>query len=225
MEPWGHIGVLWFFISLFTVSIIFSIVNKIPSEIFQLLASLSLTYVGYLLSNKNIHLPGKLDASLSMVFFFYIGKKLNHLNIDKIKSFKVWLLLTLSSILLSVLCLNLYLPIIDVSVNIFKGDFLISLAIMILCCFAILILSKLFEFVPYLKSSLVYIGQNSLTIFATHPVLLGSIYLIFQINKIAAVSGILNVLLMLAASLPLIFLLKKYFPFVFNKKKAVAVIS
>jgi len=223
IEPWGHIGVLWFFISLFTISIIFSMVNKIPSEIVKLVVCLLLTYIGYLLSNRNIHLPFKLGSSFSMVFLFYIGNKLRNLNMDIIKSFTSWFFLSLFSLVLFVFCLNWFLPIIDVSSNIFEGDFLISLAIMILGCLMIISFSKLIGYIPYIKTAGVYIGQNSLTIFTTHPVVLGFIYLIYQRDKISDFGGLLISFLMLGACLPLIILLKKFFPFVFGKKKPVSV--
>jgi len=223
IEPWGHIGVLWFFISLFTVSIIFSIVNKFPSEIFKLIVCLLLTYTGYLLSNRNIHLPFRLDSSFSMIFFFYLGSKLHVLHMDKIKSFISWFFLSLASLILFIFCLNLFLPIIDVSVNIFEGEFLYSLPIMILGCLMIVIFSKLIEHIPYLKTAMAYIGQNSLTIFATHPIILGCIYLVFQKDKISDLGGILIVFFMIGVCLLLTILLQKYFSFVFGRKKIVAV--
>jgi hypothetical protein len=62
-----------------------------------------------------------------------------------------------------------------------------------------------------------------LTIFTTHPVVLGFIYLLYQRDKISDFGGISISFLMLGACLPLIILLKKFFPFVFGKKKAVPV--
>ena len=221
--PWGTVGVLWFFISLFTVSVVFSMVNKLPSELYRFFACLLMTYMGYLLSNNDVHLPLRLGSSLSMMFFFYVGNKLSSVDLDKIGHLKTWMLLSLASLALYVVCLNLYLPIIDVSLNVFRGAFFLSLGIMILGCVMIVIFGKLFDYIPYFKTGMAYIGRNSLTIFTTHTVILEAIYLVFPRDNISTFGGILIAFFMLGACLPLIILLKKCFPFVFGIKKAVSI--
>jgi len=223
MYPGITIGPLWFILSLFVATMLFSILSSlVRSDIIQFLVCFLLTWLGYILFNLRIHLPLHIDSSLSMMLFFFIGTFLNKKNIlRKSINFLQSFGFSLSLLAIFFLYTELYLPEIDVSVNKLHGVFLITIVLMILGCFMILALSDLLNRVPVVRSYLAYIGQNSLTVFAIHIAFVISVYLLFPNNSISTVGGLIIVLYSLIMSLILDFLLRKYTSFVFGDFKKI----
>lgn len=224
MFPGITIGPLWFILSLFVTTLLFSIVSSlVRSDIIQFLVCFLFTWLGYTLFKLHIHLPLHIDSSLSMMLFFFIGtlinkKKILRKSINLLQSFGY----SLSLLTIFFLYSELYLPEIDVSVNKLDGVFLITIGLMILGCFMILALSDLFNRVPLVGYYLAYIGQNSLTIFSTHIVFVFSTYLLFPNDSISTVGGLIIVVYSLIMSLILSFLLRKYASFVFGDFKNIS---
>lgn len=217
--PWDRIGVLWFLVALFVVTMIFSLINKLSLELYKFSACFILTLTGYLLYVNNIHLPAHLDSSLSMMLFFYLGNRLSAINLNKIGTFKNWIFVGLASLTLYSVCINLHLPTIDVSLNVFEGKFLFTFGIMILGCLMVLIFSKIIDYIPHIKTGMAYIGKQSLAIYVTHTVILEAIYLVFPREKNTTIGGMSMVVFTLGVCLLLNIVLQKYVPFVFGQKK------
>ena len=218
IPPWQIMGVLWFIISLFTVIMIYSLINLIRSDILKFAASLLLTFSGHLLDNFNIHLPLYLGSSLSMIFFFHAGVMLAAADLKKIGPARNWAVLGVLSVGLFIVWVHFYQPNVVMAYNYFGGNFFLTLGIMLLGCFMLLINSKLIDYVPRMNKALAYIGMNSLTVFAVHPVVLQAIYLAFPKRTVTVPGGMIISVIVLGLCLVINILLQKYFPFVFGKK-------
>ena len=218
MYPGITIGPLWFILSLFVTTMLFSIISSFSiSEKKQFLVCLIITLLGYVLFKIRIKLPLHIDSSLSMMLFFYVGTLLKKKNIlRKSLSHLQSFVLSLSLLITFFIYTKFYFPEIDVSINKLNGVFLTTIVIMFLGCFMILALGDLLSRVPVVRFYLAYIGQNSLTVFAIHIIFVISVYLFFSNNNITSLGGLIVVVYSLVMSLSLDFLLRKYLPFVFG---------
>jgi len=223
IPPWLVMGPLWFIIGLFIVTMTYSVINKIASDSLKFIICLALSFVGYICFSFQIHLPLHFDSALSMMIFFYIGNMLGKTDIQKIGPAKNWALPGVISLMLFVISLNLYLPHIDVSGNIFEGNFFLNEVLITVGCIMVLINSKLIDYIPTGNTTLAYIGKNSLTVFATHAMLLQAAYLIFPKKTLTYPAGIAISVIILGICLIINIFLQKYFPFVFGKQKLVPV--
>jgi len=217
--PGITIGPLWFFIALFITTICFSVINRLPHEWIKFLFALLATFSGYLLSKFGIHLPLHIDSALSMMLFFCVGSQLSRIHLDKLKSWKNRTLFSIASIMLYFLFLYVHLPAIDISLNIFGGPFILTLALMFLGCFMVLFSCKVLDYIPHIRTFMGYIGKNSLTVFAIHFMFIYALYLVFPKEDITNLGGILITFFVLGVSLLLNIPLQKYFPFVFSQKR------
>ena len=219
----GVLGVLWFILALFLVTIIYSLINRLNSFFRMFLASFLATLAGYLLYRYKIILPMHIDASMSMILFFFMGNLLVKADVDRIGPLRNWALLSLASVILFVLATKFYLPDINIVNNTIEGNFLLSIGLMLLGCFMVLINSKLLDSIPYINKALAYIGRNSLTIYATHTVILEAVYLIYPRESVSVAGGVMISILILGICLILNLGLQKYFPFVYGKNELLAV--
>lgn len=215
----GVMGVLWFILALFVVTMTYSVIAKIPSRLLRSVVSLLFTLGGYLLYVYQIHLPIHLDSSMSMIFFFFFGHLLATFDLKKVGSVRNWMVLTLLSTALFLLCLKYYLPEINIVDNTISGNFVWSIGMMLLGCIMVLIQSKLIDYIPKVNVWLAYIGMNSLTIFAIHTVILEAVYLVYPKDTVSVPGGVIVSLVTLGICLLVNIGLQRYFPFVFGKKE------
>ncbi|MEA4840951.1 MAG: acyltransferase family protein [Bacteroidales bacterium] len=216
--PGLTIGPLWFFLALFITTIIYSIINKLPNDFYKTGISFFLAFLGYLFFVYKIHLPFHIDSSLSMIIFFHLGKEISKLKTKRI-AFKYWLLMAISSIIFFIIFINRYLPTIDVPLNIINGPYLPTLGEMFLGCFMLLLISKVTDYIPRVRTAISYIGRNSLTVFAIHIVFIYFVYLVFPKNTVSVFGGMCIALFALVISLIINILLQKHFPLLVGKKK------
>ncbi|MCK9311928.1 MAG: hypothetical protein M0P26_06595, partial [Bacteroidales bacterium] len=134
-------------------------------------------------------------------------------------AFKYWLLMAISSIIFFIIFINRYLPTIDVPLNIINGPYLPTLGEMFLGCFMLLLISKVTDYIPRVRTAISYIGRNSLTVFAIHIVFIYFVYLVFPKNTVSVFGGMCIALFALVISLIINILLQKHFPLLVGKKK------
>ncbi|MEI6749923.1 MAG: acyltransferase family protein [Bacteroidota bacterium] len=212
IPPWRVMGVLWFIFSMFTVAMVYSLINKIPSGAVRFLICLMLTYTGFNLHSYNIDLPLHFGSSMSMMLFYWFGTFLVKFDMNRNSQGWKWALAGIVSLLVFLAFLNFYLPEISVANDVFEGVFFLNLALMIIGCITIFIISKSIDFIPHVNSWLAYIGRNSLVVFATHTVFLEAIYLVFPKSTVSYTFGILIALSILGITLLINIGLQKYFP-------------
>ena len=218
----GVLGVLWFILALFLVTIIYSLINRLRSYFLIFLASFLASLAGYLLYRYKISLPMHIDASLSMMLFFFVGNFLARTDTERVGPVRNWALLSAASVIIFIVVTKYYLPDINIVNNVIEGNFLLSTGLILLGCLMVLINSKLLNYVPIINNALAYLGRNSLTIYATHTFILEAVYLVYPRESVTTWGGVIISLLILGLCLLLNIGLQKYFPFVFGKKDILA---
>ena len=217
IPPWQVMGVLWFIVSLFTVILVYTLLNLIRSDILKFALSLLLTFCGHLLDNFNLHLPLYIGSSLSMIFFFHAGVMLASADLKKFGPAINWAVSGILTLTLFIVCTHFYQPKVVIAYNFFGGNFLMTLGLMFLGCFMLLINSKLIDYIPVMNKALAYIGRNSLTVFAIHPMILQAIYIPFPKATVTEAGGIIISIIILGICLIINILLQKYFPLALGK--------
>jgi fucose 4-O-acetylase-like acetyltransferase len=218
IPPWRVMGVLWFLVALFMVTMMYSLISYIKNDLIKLLITLALTLTGYMVYVYKIDLPLHLGSSLSMMFFFCLGSMLSKTGITSKGGLRIWLVAGLLSVALYLLAVKLYLPAISVANNTMDGNFELIVLYMALGCLMVLSVSKLLDFIPGVSNALAYTGRNSLSIYVVHTVILESVYLAFPKNTLSFTAGFVISLFILFTGLGINILLQKYFPFALGKQ-------
>jgi len=168
-------GPLWFLLCLFSLSVMFMLINLIKSEYLRLIIVLALTVSGYFLSRTVTDLPFKVETAMMMATFFYAGNIFCRYGFsDKIDKLSGIAVLN-TSVLLSYLnyvtnSFNLKLSGIErISVleNSYGNIFLFYLSAFFAIIFITVISKKIVRI-----GAVNYLGKNSLIILCLHyPVL------------------------------------------------------
>ncbi len=66
-------GPLWFLLCLFSLSVMFMLINLIKSEYLRMIIVLALSVSGYFLSRTVTDMPFKIETAMVMALFFYAG--------------------------------------------------------------------------------------------------------------------------------------------------------
>lgn len=169
IKPYGVIRPLWFLLSLFQATIIYSLICRITiKSTIRLSISIILAVFGYFLSQKTITLPLFLDSSISMVIFFNIGsmaKQYNPLN-SRNRPYQIGLIL----FSIPLYTLGVYNKlIVDIWSNTIDKDFILYILTSLSGLYLVIFLSYLiFKTNKFLTSIFSFLGKESLLIFALH---------------------------------------------------------
>ncbi|WP_461673448.1 acyltransferase family protein [Priestia megaterium] len=215
-EPWMlHNPPLWFLTCLFMVEIIFFLVIKFTKNIKQVsIILISFSFIGYLSSiYLNIVIPWSIDTAITATVFFGLGYFYKKYKQD-FKS-KTSLLIIAPALIVNLLFIK---EKIDMSYNYYGNFFNFYIA----AISGILVVILMSQILP--KSRLLmYLGQNSLIIFALHllvkPFVVKPLDMLglYQNNSVAI--GLIVTLLQIIIIIPICYFLNKYTPFVLGKKK------
>ena len=170
LHPWGVVGSLWFFYSLFCVVVMFKIIDRIvPYEILKLIAVLVLFFGGLLLGRQHIEIPFYVDSSLTVLIFYaigYWGRK--YLLVEK-------LLYVGGAGVAIYYFVTKQIPVIDLKTNTFSDPLCIFLSSS--ASFLLIRISALIEKTK-LDKVFAYLGEKSLIIFPLHLLFFEFIYLV-----------------------------------------------
>lgn len=167
-EPEMLLGALWFLESLFISSVFFLIIfwvtkliSKKYSEILLPILVLVLYVLGFVVHNYNLKLPFGVNREFILVSLIYLGyafrKYFGHRSINIYMS------------ILSVVFLLVVVQFYSISIVIFEfSSPYLFLFISMAGFYLVLTLSKYFNGIPFLKSSLVKVGNNTMAIFVFH---------------------------------------------------------
>lgn len=211
-HPWGVVGPLWFLQSLFEVTIFYAVICKIfRTDINRQLISVFFSFVGYLLSIKEIHLPLYIDTSFSMLIFYSLGHTIHKTTFaNKLLSKWYYIILIIFLYLFgikqsgSVLCIT----------NQIKSNYFIYFSTAMSGIFLTISVAKNLDKIKVIRKILGYVGQKSLYIFAFHILFFELVFFIFGVNVhnlTYAINGVIVVYAILASIL-LSYILIKVLP-------------
>jgi len=215
---------LWFLISLFFVSILFSLLQKITNKYFVILIVLIEAIVSYALSVLQIDLLFSVDSSL-MAFPFYVlgyyGKNvLNNENIFSLFQKKKFLKLIVQLIIFSSILIitTIYNGRVDINGLSFGKNpliFYISGMSGIVC---VVIVSILFS--KFYNDIIITISNGTLFIMAFHGIITGLLLLPLKMMHLDDnIIAIITVsLLVIVISIPIISLVKKKYPMLIGNR-------
>lgn len=214
LTPYWAVGPMWFFWGLFFTSVFFAIIAKVfKNKYIIIVLSIMLGIIGYMLSIYNISFPLYIDSALSMMIFYCFGYLLRKFKfLDKLE--------TKSSIIISVICLSIYLfgvffPLINnTKPNELPNNYLLFV---LSACSAILlfiIFSKFLLRFRYISNLFSFYGKESLIVFVWHFFTFYLFYLLFNVNRadLSYTGGFLITIFALIFSIILGLIQKKYLP-------------
>lgn len=219
IRPYGVVGPLWFFISIFWVNIMYFIICKYyKKESWIHILSITLALVGYTLYKFKIHIPLYIDSSISMVLFYHIGKSLNtHSLLNKSTSNMLWIMLA-SIVTLGIT--NILNNRVDITINQLGNNLFVYIMAALAGSLLTLIISRYLTYVPYISNIMAYLGRNTLSIFTLHMLYfeIGKHLLGFPLLKESTyIDGIYMTIFAIASSLLIAIPLKRIVPFVYNR--------
>jgi len=167
------IAPLWFFISLFEVSIIYDLILRfVRKKILLWIICILALIIAYLVSP--VRFPVKVNyfhfaSSLAMLFFFAIGNLIfkpfrYRLITDKIRH-NILILLLVS---VSFIVLSKFFKGVDVNGNYYCSSFFVFIGGAVLGSYLVFLSAWFINKIPYLNNSIACVGRNTLGIFAVH---------------------------------------------------------
>lgn len=219
IRPYGVLTPLWFFISIFWVSIIYFLICKYSKkESWIHILSIALALIGYTLYKFKIHIPLYIDSSISMVLFYHIGKSLNtHSFLNKSTSNTLWIMFASIVSLAIAAILNSR---VDIMINQLGSNLFVYIMAALAGSLLTIIISKYLTYVPYISNIMAYLGRNTLSIFALHMLCfeIGRHLLGFPLlEESTYMDGIYMTIFAIASSLLIAIPLKRIVPFVYNR--------
>ena len=218
IPPWRVMGVLWFLVALFIVTMGYSLISFLKSDFLKFMTSLIVSFAGYLLFRYDIHVPLHMGSSMSMMVFFCIGSLLAKYRVTENLSQGMNIIAGLVSLALFFLLLQFYLPEISVANNVYKGNFILNTGLMTLGCLMVLLNSRTMDRLPALSRVLSYIGKNSLSIYVIHTVILEAVYLLFPKSTVSVTGGVIISIFILGTGLLFNLFLQRFVPFALGKQ-------
>lgn len=205
-------SVCWFLACLFVSEIIFIFLlrntNKFRTYIF-----ISIYIVSIILPN-NIFYP--VSRILLATFYLYLGYVLNNINkIEKINLFYYFILVLI----------HMYLCNLNGSITVMTMNLNSKILFIVSSILGILLVWGLFKmYISNEMKFLTYFGKNSIIIMLTHVIFIEIIKLLdYKINlgicNLGYAEGIIVTQIVLLLEIPTIFIMNKYFYYLFGKKK------
>lgn len=221
---------LWFFISLFEVMIIYYLLKKnVKQSWFLLLITLSISFFSYCISQ--LQLPYFYNffhvfSSFSMLFFYALGCEVfNDFRARIVPNAILFKVIFSLVVLLFFVYINTFSKGIDVNGNFFNAPFYMYIFAAITGIYTLWLVSVLINELNLVSRFWVFVGENSMGIFAIH---LPMFELARPLVKMVAtaetvLSGFIVATVTLIISLGVNEVLKFFFPFVygFNRKKLI----
>jgi len=199
IRPYGVALTLWFFISLFIVSVIFKIIDsKIKNNILKIISVLTIFFFGQMLYRLNIRIPLFIDSSLTALIFYASGYALHKYPIIK---YPIYIS---CSIIILFFFINNFIPIVDLKENSYSDPFCVFVSLGL--SFIIIRLSECLEKFKIPNILLSYMGKYSMIIFSMHLLVFEFLYLVFPMNNYY--SAVIVTILSIATTLLLNKLLK-----------------
>ncbi|QUW21259.1 acyltransferase family protein [Sporosarcina sp. Marseille-Q4063] len=217
-----HNIVLWFLTCLFIVEVIFYIVVKNISNFKLILFVLFIfSILGYIDSlYMPIRLPWSIDIAITATVFFGFGFISNKKGIvDKLLNSKVIIIFVLSLLIFTLFIKNMITDNYMIDMNYNKLNNYFDFYIPAICgIILIIILSSLIK-----SKFLNYFGENTLVILATHLPLINLVGVLLDTVGVSITNqgGIRTILVSFFVSLlsiPLIYFINRYTPFLLGKK-------
>ena len=207
LRTWLWTTPLWFLLSLFWVNILFYAIQRFIKPIWALLlVTIALSVVGYVLAANKVQLPLMFDTSLVALPYFVLGWGIHRMGALQPSRWDRWgvLVLALASVPIYLFSdfLNLHYQILPDYWKLYFFPFLAIVALFWAC--------KPIKRVPLLC----HYGQYSLIILGTHPLFflpLRFLFVHYGFEPGLALTLVVFALTMLL-ELPMIWLLKTYFP-------------
>lgn len=217
---------LWFFISLFEVTIIYYLLKRnVKNSLALLLITLSISIFSYCISQlhlTNFHNYFHIFSSFSMLFFYALGCE--GLKKNKEKIIPNHIILTVFIFMVTFL-LHLYVNTfskgIDVNSNVFNVPFLIYFLAAIIGSYSLWLISVIINKLHILSRFWAFVGKNSMGIFAIHmPVFeLARPLIKLIIIPGSTLSDFLVAILSLFISIAVNEILKIIFPFIYGLER------
>jgi acyltransferase len=217
---------LWFFISLFQVTIIYYILKKSVKKSWALLLiTLLISVFSYCISQLDLSYFYNFFhffSSFSMLFFYALGcevfKDFRARIVPNTNVFKVLLFI---GILLFFEYVNTFSKVIDVALNIFESSFIVYMLAAISGIYGLWLISVIINKLYFVEKFWSFIGKNSMGIFAIHI----SMFELARpiVNKVvlpgSPLSGFIIAIVTLIISAGINEMIKIIFPFIYGTDK------
>lgn len=211
---------LWYLVCLFFIEVIFYWIAQIKNNKVYLFTLLLSSLIGYWLSYENITLPFGISIALVGITFYGIGYFVSNINLRKINIVTLGICLPIS------ILIPIYL---NKAVSVYfmqYGNLIYFFVAALASIFLYIEFSKMIEN-SFLSRIFQYFGKNSLIILCTHFTIL--VVMSGLINRIPVlgldmiksdlIKGLIYTLLILVISIPVIYIIKKYFPWVLGNRR------
>jgi len=176
IRPYGVAGTLWFFISLFTVSVMFKIIDsKISNIFFKIISVLIIFSIGQILYRLNIRIPLFIDSSFTALIFYASGYILCKYPIIKYPIYIGCFIMIIWYFIYN------YTPKVDLIINSYSDP--LCLFVSLGLSFIIICLSEYLEKFKISNILLSYMGKYSMIIFSMHLLVFEFLYFIFPRNN------------------------------------------
>lgn len=228
---------IWFLTCMFIVQLMFFLIMKYIKNNFQLVGILvASSIVGYLGSVfMPVRLPWSIDVAFTAIVFYGAGYLLRN-NIHKVKNILNIDELSIKSclIIITICCgINIYFGNLNGRIdmnNNYYNHYIYFYIASFAGIFGYLMISYVVREVQWSKL-LLYIGRNTLTIFALHPIAFLAMNLILKYvlnddliicRKSLSISFLYTTFAIMSLS-PIIYLINNYFPYIIGKEKKIIV--
>lgn len=217
VNPWLTFNPpLWFLTCLFVVEVLFYIFTKNRKTKWIISLLIIFSILGYLNSLYNLYrLPWSIDIALTALVFFGVG------NLFKQQNFKIkFKYITNIIIIISAVSINFLFTKVKIDMNYnFYGEYFNFY----IAAFSGILATLIFaQTIPSFKL-LIYLGQNSLTIFALHWIAKPFVIKLLSIGNLYQESSffanVLLTILQIIVLIPVCYFLNKYFPFLLGKQR------
>lgn len=208
-------GPIWYLLCLFWVNIWLYIVDLIDRTWIQILAVLSLGYLGAFFGKNYIFMPMMIDSSLSSLPFFYLGYMLKSSIILYVNKYDKYSIVIGSFCLIVTMILAWIFPYnwVGFHTNTIVGNYFLSIVISAFAVFAVLFLCKSIKTLPFIA----FFGMYSIIPFSVHHLIYRPLIVFFDHINICNSLFIVAIVTIIISSL-MIPLFKKYLPWVIGIK-------
>lgn len=224
-ELYSYNVVMWFLPCLFMTNIILYFIIKIKKEWLRIITVITLFFVGYTLNSIDVILPFGIETALISLIFVYTGYMIKQHSQQNLKITQIIFLLIISIIGLFACYMNNYE--FGMLNHQYGNIFLFMLGTLSGITLIMMITSIISKYTKSLKDMLEFVGKNSITIMCVHEpikrVIIRLTSIVFKIAEITLRTKILPsaliTLVVILLTIPIIYMINKYFPFLIGKKK------
>ena len=222
--------VMWFLPCMFATDIIFYFVKK--SDKFSNIILIILFLIGYILVQNKIFMPFGIETAMISILFLYFGYVLKKKEINVLDNRLVSIIIALISILGIFICyrfdcqLNMLNHIYPNIILFFIGTLSGIYITMFVCSFYKFINKRMIDILSFF-------GQNTLIIMCCHEPIKRIVIKLFSIISHISeemlrsniIFALLITVIILLVTVPIIYIINKYFPFIIGKKCKVRLIK